>query len=85
MAKTSGGMRTFQSGSATYQKRLAEVEAMRRSGKYSSVEMGKDNPNMMVYGGGDKIKELCIQNNVLYVEQFMANRVKSIKKGGKNG
>ena len=46
---------------------------------------GKDNPNMMVCGGGDKIKELCIQNNVLYVEQFMANRVKSIKKGGKNG
>lgn len=41
MAKTSGGMRTFQSGSATYQKRLSEVEAMRRSGKYSSVEMGK--------------------------------------------
>lgn len=43
---------------------------------------GKDNPNMMVYGGGEKIKELCIKNNVLYVEQFMANRV---KKGGKHG
>lgn len=43
---------------------------------------GKDNPNMIVYGGGEKIKELCIQNNVLYVEQFMANRV---KKGGVNG
>lgn len=43
---------------------------------------GKDNPNMIVYGGGEKIKELCIKNNVLYVEQFMANRV---KKGGKNG
>ena len=43
---------------------------------------GKDNPNMIVYGGGEKIKELCTQNNVLYVEQFMANRV---KKGGENG
>lgn len=43
---------------------------------------GRDNPNMIVYGGGEKIKELCIKNNVLYVEQFMANRV---KKGGKNG
>ena len=42
---------------------------------------GKNNPNMIVYGGGEKIKELCIQNNLLYVEQFMANRV---KKGGKN-
>lgn len=46
---------------------------------------GRDNPNMIVYGGGEKIKELCTQNNVLYVEQFMANRVKQIKKGGKNG
>lgn len=43
---------------------------------------GRDNPNMIVYGGGEKIKELCTQNNVLYVEQFMANRV---KKGGENG
>lgn len=46
---------------------------------------GKDTPNMIVYGGGEKIKELCVQNNVLYVEQFMANRVKKIKKGGDNG
>lgn len=43
---------------------------------------GKDNPNMIVYGGGEKIKELCIQNNLLYVEQFMSNKV---KKGGVNG
>lgn len=43
---------------------------------------GKDTPSMIVYGGGEKIKELCVQNNILYVEQFMANRV---KKGGKNG
>lgn len=42
---------------------------------------GKDNPNMMVYGGGDRIKEFCIQNNVLYVEQFMTNK----KKGDKDG
>lgn len=46
---------------------------------------GLDKPNMIVYGGGEKIRELCLQNNVLYVEQFMANRVKQIKKGGKNG
>lgn len=43
---------------------------------------GKDNPNMIVYGGGEKIKELCMQNNLLYVEQFMSNKV---KKGGVNG
>ena len=46
---------------------------------------GLDKPNMIVYGGGEKIRELCLQNNVLYVEQFMANRVKQIKKGGENG
>lgn len=43
---------------------------------------GKDNPNMIIYGGGEKIKELCIQNNLLYVEQFMSNKV---KKEGVNG
>lgn len=41
MAKTSGGVRTYQQNSSTYRKRLAEVEAMRASGKYSSVEIGK--------------------------------------------
>lgn len=43
---------------------------------------GKDNPNMIVYGGGERIRELCLQNNVLYVEQFMTNRV---RKGGQDG
>lgn len=46
---------------------------------------GKDTPNMIVYGGGEKIKELCTQNSVMYVEQFMANRAKNTKKGGNNG
>ncbi|MFQ7266249.1 MAG: hypothetical protein ACLRPS_05160 [Paraprevotella clara] len=41
MAKTSGGVRTYRQGSSTYRKRQVEVEAMRQSGKYSSVEMGK--------------------------------------------
>ena len=41
MAKTSGGVRTYKSGSSTYRKRQAEVEAMQQSGKYSSVELGK--------------------------------------------
>lgn len=44
---------------------------------------GKDNPNMLVYGGGERIKEICLMNNVIYVDQFMANRVKNPKKGGK--
>lgn len=41
MAKTSGGVRTYKQGTSTYQERQAEVAAMRASGRYSSVEMGK--------------------------------------------
>ena len=41
MAKTAGGVRTYRQGTSTYRKRLAEVHAMRASGEYSSVEMGK--------------------------------------------
>lgn len=41
MAKTSGGVRTYGQGSSTYRKRQAETETMRKSGKYSSVEMGR--------------------------------------------
>ena len=46
---------------------------------------GMDKPNMMVYGGGDRIREICLQNNVLYVEQFMKDRVKYKKKGSSDG
>ena len=41
MAKTSGGVRTYRQGSSTYRKRQEEVAAMRASGRYSSVEMGR--------------------------------------------
>ena len=41
MAKTAGGVRNYRQGTSTYRKRLAEVYAMRASGEYSSVEMGK--------------------------------------------
>lgn len=41
MAKTSGGIRTYRPGSDTYGKREAEVMAMRASGRYSSVEIGR--------------------------------------------
>lgn len=41
---------------------------------------GLDRPNVIVYGGGERIREICLRNNAVYVEQFMANRVK--KKGG---
>ena len=34
-----------------------------------------ETPNLLVYGGGDKIRKLCIENSLVYVEQFMKNRV----------
>lgn len=37
---------------------------------------GKDNPNMIVYGGGERVKEQCMKSNVIYVEQFMTNKKK---------
>lgn len=35
---------------------------------------GKDIPNMIVYGGGAKIKEICAEYQIIYVEQFMQNK-----------
>jgi len=39
MAKASGGTRNYSTSSSAYQKRLKEVESMRNSGVYSSVEI----------------------------------------------
>ena len=38
---------------------------------------GIDNPNLIVYGGGAKVKELCRKNNLVYVEQYMSVMRKS--------
>lgn len=35
---------------------------------------GKEIPNLLVYGGGDEIRKFCIENSLVYVEQFMNNR-----------
>lgn len=35
---------------------------------------GMDVPNMLVYGGGKAIKELCNKNGLIYIEQFMKNK-----------
>lgn len=61
MAKTSGGIRTYSPGSVTYNRREAEVVAMRASGRYSSVEIGN--------GGG----WLAVQkSNMLHSKDEMA-------------
>lgn len=41
---------------------------------------GKDVPNLIVYGGGKKIRDFCMKNSLVYIEQFMQS-----KKGDGNG
>lgn len=35
---------------------------------------GLDIPNLIVYGGGAKVKEVCIKSNLIYVEQFINDK-----------
>ncbi len=35
---------------------------------------GLQSPNLIVYGGGSKVKEVCIKHNLTYVEQFINNK-----------
>lgn len=35
---------------------------------------GLDIPNLIVYGGGSNIRKICIDNSLVYVEQFMNNK-----------
>lgn len=43
---------------------------------------GLQTPNMLVYGGGDEIRDFCIENSLVYVQDFIND--KSSKKDGKN-
>lgn len=42
---------------------------------------GLDHPNLIVYGGGEGIRQICLQSQILYVEQFMVNRRKEVENG----
>ena len=35
---------------------------------------GAQTPNLLVYGGGEKVRKFCIENSLVYVEQFMQNK-----------
>ena len=41
---------------------------------------GLQTPNLLVYGGGDEIRKFCIENSLVYIEQFIND-----KKGKSNG
>ena len=43
---------------------------------------GLQTPNLLVYGGGDEIRDFCIENSLVYVKDFIND--KSSKKDGKN-
>ena len=35
---------------------------------------GKEVPNLIVYGGGEQIRKLCIENSLVYVTDFINNK-----------
>lgn len=50
------------------------VEALEKELQVAKYISGKDNPNMLVYGGGKRVKEFCLKNNLVYVEQYMNSK-----------
>lgn len=62
------------------------LEYLEREIQIAKEISGLDKPNMIVYGGGDKIKAVCDKYCLIYVPQFMKNRDNVIKEkyNGKN-
>lgn len=50
------------------------IEYLKKELAVAKEISGKDTPNLLVYGGGDKIRGFCIENSLVYVEQFMQNK-----------
>lgn len=42
---------------------------------------GLQTPNLLVYGGGDEIRKFCVENSLVYIEQFINDKK---EKHGKN-
>ena len=47
------------------------LEYLKRELETAMEISGVQIPNLIVYGGGEKIRKFCIDNSLLYVEQFM--------------
>ena len=45
---------------------------------------GLESPNLIIYGGGNQVRSICRENNLLYVEQYMVMKRES-RKEAKNG
>lgn len=50
------------------------IEYLKQEIEIAREISGKEIPNMIVYGGGAKIKEVCAEYQLIYVEQFMQNK-----------
>lgn len=50
------------------------IEYLKQEIEIAREISGKNIPNMIVYGGGAKIKEICAEFQIIYVEQFMQNK-----------
>ncbi|MBD5270240.1 MAG: DUF4417 domain-containing protein [Bacteroides sp.] len=45
---------------------------------------GQLHPNLIIYGGGNKVKDICRKHNLLYIEQHMV-RMRESREGVDNG
>lgn len=50
------------------------LEYLKKEIKIAQEISGKEIPNLLVYGGGKRVKELCVKYSLVYIEQFMQNR-----------
>ena len=50
------------------------LEYLKEEHRIAKVISGKDIPNLIVYGGGEKINDYCIKNSLVYVEQFINSK-----------
>ena len=50
------------------------LEYLKKELEVAGEISGQKTPNLLVYGGGEEIRNFCIENSLVYVEQFMQNK-----------
>ena len=56
------------------------IEYLRGEWEIAKEISGLEKPNMIVYGGGDNVKQFCRQHGLTYMEQFINNVTHKVKK-----
>lgn len=54
------------------------IEYLKAEHEIARKISGKDIPNLIIYGGGKAVRDYCVKNSLVYIEQLMTN--KGIKK-----